>query len=611
MIAKRVEFRNAHKSRFSKLVAYITNTQGKNERVGEIRITNCQAEHPSWAAAEAELIQSKNVRTRMDKTYHLLLSFREGDHPSPEVMCALEARICAALGYSDHQRVSAVHYDTDHTHIHIAINKIHPQRYNAHEPYFDKKHLGQLCQSLEKEYNLALDNHVAHLTQGEARAQDMERSAGIESLIGWIKRGCLPELLAAPSWDELHEVLAHNSLTLSERGNGLVITAKNGIAVKASSLNRNFSKPALEKRLGMFHPALAHDHKLVQGYELQPMPSRIDTGQLWALYQQERLQHTQRHTVLQERARQRKDRRIDSAKKMARAKYIAIRPTKGRVAKAVLHHAVSQSLVSEIQTIQQDYQQDRCNISAKGRQAVWYDWLKAKALEGNTQALEVLRHRYERALVNSNAIGGEAIERVNYRAGAKIETVTRRGTLHYQLGQTVLRDDGKVLRLSQHVNEEVVTAALNIAVQRFGRQLDITGTENFRQRAITAGAKMNITFADQEMEQQRLALVVNNNNLGLSANDIAARYIAERSQKRDKGIHILPHRLYTQSDAGKVPFAGLREIDGQSLMLLQTPSEILVLPIDGDMLKRCQRLSIGNMIDVTAHGLMRARGRTI
>ncbi|WP_407214904.1 relaxase/mobilization nuclease domain-containing protein [Enterobacter kobei] len=32
-------------------------------------------------------------------------------------------RICEAMGYADHQRVSAVHYDTDNVHIHIAINK--------------------------------------------------------------------------------------------------------------------------------------------------------------------------------------------------------------------------------------------------------------------------------------------------------------------------------------------------------------------------------------------------------------------------------------------------------------------------------------------------------
>ncbi len=517
MIAKRIEFRNAHKSRFSKLVAYITNAQGKNERVGEIRITNCEAEHPTWAAKEVELVQSKNTRTRMDKTYHLLLSFREGDNPTPATLCAIETRVCEALGYSEHQRVSAVHYDTDHTHIHIAINKIHPQRYTAHEPYFDKKILGQLCQALEQEYGLATDNHVARMTPGEAKAQDMEKSAGIESLIGWIKRGCLPELLTASSWDELHKILAKNSLTLSERGNGLVITAKNGTTVKASSVNRNFSKSSLEKRLGAFQPSIAQNANITGCYEIKPMASKIDTSQLWALYQHERLQQTQRHMVLQERARQRKARRIESAKKTAQAKRAAIKPTRGRLAKAVLHHAISDSLMKEIRAIQQDYQEDWRNIYAKGKQAVWYDWLKAKAWEDNSQALEVLRNRYERAPVRINAIGGEAADRLNYHAGAKIEAVTKRGTIHYQIAQTVLRDDGKLFRLSEQVTDDVVNAALNMAVQRFGRQLTVTGTEAFRQQAVAAGAKLNIVFADPAMEQQRLALVANNAHINLPA----------------------------------------------------------------------------------------------
>jgi hypothetical protein len=517
MIAKRVEFRNAHKSRFSKLVAYITNAQGKNERVGEIRITNCQSEQPAWAAKEAELIQSKNTRTRMDKTYHLLLSFREGDHPSPEAMHAIEMRVCEALGYQEHQRVSAVHYDTDHTHIHLAINKIHPQRYTAHEPYFDKKNLGVLCQALEKDYNLAADNHIARMTPGEAKAQDMEKSAGIESLIGWIKRGCLPELLAASSWDELHKILGKNSLTLSERGNGLVITAKNGITAKASSINRNFSKHALEKRLGVFQPAAAHATNITACYEALPMASKIDTRQLWALYQHERLQQAQRHSVLQERAKHRRDRRIEGVKKTAQAKRAVIKPTKGRLAKAVLHHSVSDSLRKELNTIHQDYQGDWRAIYAKGKHVTWYDWLKTKAWEGNAEALEVLRHRYDRAPERGNAIAGVATDRVNERAGAKIEAVTKRGTLHYQVAQTVLRDDGKLLRLSEQVSQEVVDSALTMAVQRFGRQLAITGTEAFRQQAVAAGAKLNVVFADHVMEQQRLALIASNAHTNLPA----------------------------------------------------------------------------------------------
>ncbi len=609
MIAKRIECNNASKSRFSKLVAYITNAQGKNERVGVVRITNCQSEHPTLAAKEVESVQSRNTRTKMDKTYHMLVSFRAGEQPSADILKSIEDRLCSGLGYQEHQRISAVHYDTDHLHIHIAINKVHPVRLTVHQPYRDYKICAELCVTLEREYGLDMDNHTARLTPGEAKAQDMEKTAGIESLIGWIKRGCFPELRAAASWGELHRALAQNGLKLEPRGRGLVIKNSQGIATKASSLERSFSMNKLQKKLGVFEPAPSQEVRVAARYEIKPMASRIDTRPLWALYQHERLQHTQRHTVLRERAKHRKNRRIEAAKKTANMKRASINPVKGRMAKAMLLHTISDSLMKEIRAIQQDYQEDRRKLYEKGKHIAWYDWLKAKAWEGNVQALEVLRHRYDRAQVRVNTITGEGIDRVNYLAGAKIETVTKRGTIHYQIAQTVLRDDGKVFRLSENASEEVVATALNMAIQRFGRKLAITGTEAFRNQAVAAGAKLNIVFTDPDMEKQRLALIANHTNTTQSAEDVASRYIAERNDKRHNGIDIMPHRRYAEGDAGQWPFSGLRQIEGQHLMLLQTPTEMLVLPIDGNIARRAQRLTIGNMIDVTAQGILRARAR--
>jgi len=221
MIVKHIPIRKMNKSSFSGLVNYITQAQDKNERVGEVRITNCISEQPAWAAIEAEMTQRQNTRSKLDKTYHLLVSFPTGENPSPEVLQKVEDFLCESLGYQEHQRVSAVHHDTDHLHIHIAINKVHPVKLTVRQPYRDYKLLADAALKLEQEHNLTADNHIARLTQSQAKAQDMEKSAGIESLIGWIKRGCLPELLAASSWDELHTALAHHSLTLSERGNGL------------------------------------------------------------------------------------------------------------------------------------------------------------------------------------------------------------------------------------------------------------------------------------------------------------------------------------------------------------------------------------------------------
>ena len=262
-------------------------------------------------------------------------------------------------------------------------------------------------------------------------------------------------------------------------------------------------------------PCATRFHEFVRQIELEKANPKLITFVDYLMNfdpMEQRLQQFQRHTVLQERAKQRKKRRIESAKKAAQAKCAVIKPTKGRLAKAMLHHSVTDSFKKELNTIHRDYQDDWHAIYAKGKQAIWYDWLKAKAWEGNAEALEVLRHRYDRAPVRSNAIAGVAADRVNVRAGAKIEAVTKRGTLHHQVAQTVLRDDGKLFRLSEHTSQEVVETALTMAVHRFGRQLAITGTEAFRQQTVTAGAKLNVVFSDPALERQRLALIASNAN---------------------------------------------------------------------------------------------------
>jgi hypothetical protein len=250
MIAKQVPMKSVKKSDFAELVKYITNAQQKAERVGGVTVTNCQSDRPDAAIFEVINTQVQNTRAESDKTYHLIVSFR-GDEPDETTLNAIEARICGALGYGDHQRVSAVHHDTDNLHIHIAINKIHPTRYSIHTPYNDHKILGELCERLELDFGLERDNHQAQKRGAENRAADMERHAGVESLLGWIQRGCLKEIQAAQSWVDLHAVMRDNGLELRARGNGLIIADQSGTVVKASSVARELSKGKLEGRLGL------------------------------------------------------------------------------------------------------------------------------------------------------------------------------------------------------------------------------------------------------------------------------------------------------------------------------------------------------------------------
>ena len=229
MITKHVAMKSVKKSDFAELVKYMTDEQEKNERIGYVLVTNCQSDRPDAAVLEIINTQGKNTRAESDKTFHLVVSFPAGEQPDDAVLKEIEAKLCDGLGYGEHQRVSVVHHDTDNLHIHIAINKIHPTRYTLLDPYYSHKVLGQLCGKLEQEYGLTRDNHKANKVGSENRAFDMEHHAGVESLLGWIKRECLEQIQAATSWAEIHRVMQENGLKLKERGNGLVMTNQDGL----------------------------------------------------------------------------------------------------------------------------------------------------------------------------------------------------------------------------------------------------------------------------------------------------------------------------------------------------------------------------------------------
>jgi len=131
----------------------------KGEKVASYRVTNCETDDPAAAAILIEATQAANTRSKADKTYHLVFSFPPGENPSIEVLHAIEDELCAVIGYSDHHRISAVHNDTDHLHVHVAINKVHPTGLQNIEPYFDKKRLMEACSKLEVKYGLERTNH--------------------------------------------------------------------------------------------------------------------------------------------------------------------------------------------------------------------------------------------------------------------------------------------------------------------------------------------------------------------------------------------------------------------------------------------------------------------
>ncbi len=513
MIAKHVPMRSLGKSDFAGLVNYVTDAQSKDHRLGQVQISNCDAVSVRDAITEILATQHMNTRAKGDKTYHLIVSFRAGENPDADTLKAIEERICQGLGFGEHQRISAVHNDTDNLHIHIAINKIHPTRHTMHEPYYPHLALGELCATLERDYGLEVDNHQAHQREAASRATDMERHAGVESLVGWIKRECLDEIRAASTWKELHQVMRDNGLEITPRGNGLVIRADDGTTVKPSTLARDLSKPALEKRLGAFE-ALPEQMKRKQAkreYQKKPVRSRIDTTELYARYKDEQKNLTAARAEALAAAKRRKDRAVTDAKQKAATKRAAIKLAGGgRVSKKLLYSQTSATLRAELDGIHKEYAKERERLYQGHQRRQWADWLKQEATQGNSEALAALRAREAAQGLKGNTLTAQG--KAKPGLAPVIDNITKKGTIIYRAGQSAVRDDGDRLQVSTGADRAGVLEALKLAAERYGDRITVNGTPEFKAQAIRAAVdgKLAITFADPALEKRRLALLQDN-----------------------------------------------------------------------------------------------------
>jgi hypothetical protein len=418
-----------------KLVAYMTGQHVKAERVGATTITNCGSTDPAWAAAEMAATQKRNTRAQSDKTFHLMIAFRPNEQPSPETLKVIEARFADALGYAEHQRISVVHHDTAHLHIHVAINKIHPTRFTFHEPLRFHRILARTCVALEKEFGLEPSNHEFARDRAAGRAADMSTHTGIANLIEWIKTHCREELERASNWHEFQRVLQENDLLLKPRGNGYIFVAGDGTACKASSVSRSLSKQALEQRLGPMPDAIRLAEQsatakakplhrtrksglAVKGHNrnpraraavrtgsrtplrsYRPVPANASKGQLaqFEQYQREREQDRARKERERTAARAEMERRIAMARDVARLERAMIRSTCTATEARIAYLAIQLRTATAIDQARRDYRNTRHDLQTRYPGRSWRQWQRETEKAQHAQKINPTRgHGHDR-----------------------------------------------------------------------------------------------------------------------------------------------------------------------------------------------------------------------
>lgn len=225
------------------------------------------------AAIEMEAVAAMNTRLREPPEQHLVLSWREGERPTPEQAFEAGRMALAALGGAEHQYVMALHVDTDNYHLHIVWNRVHPDSYRAVDLYRDYEKLDRACREIELRQGWTHEVGIHAVENGRierrpyghepsvplgGRGRDMQAWSDERPFADWVQTAA-PDLRALlqtgnPSWEQVHARLAEFDLRLERKGSGLVVVDQNDPThvAKASQIGRFASKNRLESILGPF-----------------------------------------------------------------------------------------------------------------------------------------------------------------------------------------------------------------------------------------------------------------------------------------------------------------------------------------------------------------------
>lgn len=235
------------------------------------------------APGEMDAVAAQNSRVK-DPVYHVILSWPAEENPTDEQAfeCALYAK--KAVGMEGHQHLFAIHRDTDNVHLHMTVNRVHPDSFLAVYPDRDYFKLDYAMRELEIKYGWKHDDGPFRVVQNgvektvtwkdstpklqgklPTKAADMERHADLESLFTYVRqkpRTAIRDLLRSDrlEWASLHAELAKFNLGIKPKGRGLCIYDLGDstiTAIKASDMHEELSINRLRKRIGEYRPATA------------------------------------------------------------------------------------------------------------------------------------------------------------------------------------------------------------------------------------------------------------------------------------------------------------------------------------------------------------------
>lgn len=384
-----------------------------------------------------------------------------------------------------------------------------------------------------------------------------EKNTGVPSFQKWLAQEASKEVKEAISrpgatWADVHVAMAKRGCSLEVKGSGLIIkTQVDGrmLTAKASQMHHDFGKGKLEKKLGAFQPAayqaaanpdktyshfvhihqssVEHDHPGITGRDTpERMLRRIertkDREDLHAKFKHEqRGKQSERPFLKNEMRRRHQQERKDLVEslKVRKDEFIQDLKSQGIVGPAAYSLWARERIIAR-EVLQAQQKQERQGFSVnqpKGQ--VWRQWLEQEAGKGNEAAKSALRgiHYREGRDKQQNCIEGEELDplkpskntdRDNADDPHKITLANLSPEVNEFRQSVIYRDGSGNKRITDEGSRVVVhdkldgtlETALDLAGQKYGREVYLTGSAEFREEATRECARQGIRVADKDLQ---------------------------------------------------------------------------------------------------------------
>lgn len=537
---------------FDRLVDYIdrSNQSGEDATVleelsdGRQRVVvggvPCETNCFSWetAAAEMNLVAAQNRHCK-DPVYHFILSWQEHESPTDAQIFESAQYCLEAIGMKGHQYVTAIHYDTDNVHCHVAVNRVNPETLKAKNLWMDASKLQKACRILERKHGFAEDNgswvwsdrdtlipapfRFPGAPQGAAKTQTFSDKESLFHYAERTVRDGLDEIIGRneASWDEIHLKLHEKGLGLREQGKGLVVfdvLNPTAVPVKASTIHPSLTKGRLEQHIGQFKPApqFESDDILEGRYGvLETYRPKLHLRDQDAR-EERRIARAEARAQLKARYKSYRDAWVRPDLDVAgREHAIALRC---RAMKLHVRRTVRDPLLRKLMFRVAEFEQlkakaelrlelrkERAELKAKGqhRPLSYRAWVELEAVLGDAAAVSQLRgwayreKRAQRSVDRHNdavIIAAPADDVGAFDAEGHASRVRRDGTIEYlRYGQVAVVDRGEVLEIKSGFDDTDDLANYSLAVaimaHKSGEKAEILGEDIAVRQVIEAGLR--------------------------------------------------------------------------------------------------------------------------